>query len=1011
MGRVYDALDQRLDEHIALKTLHADLLQDREALARFNREIQMARKVTHPNVCRIFDLGVHEFAGLPPKGFPRELPFLTMELLSGEMLAEKLARSGAMTTREARPIVAQMGNALAAAHEVGVIHLDFKSANVMLVPGPAGQRAVVTDFGLARMHAAEASQSGRFAGTVAYAAPETARGESTGPSADIYALGVVMFEMVTGSVPISAATPLETLKKKVEQSAPRARSLVPDLDPEWDEVIARCLDRDPSKRFASAREVVARLAPNEGAVPVRRHGLLLTAGLAAVAIALGIAYFRQLHAPPPATAGRRVVAVLPFENATGNSDEEWISTALPEVVSIELAAGPGLRLVDGSAVARMMRELKLSPSSTYPGDTLKRISANLGADLVVAGGLEEPHGPAGDATLSVLLTDANSSSPLSTVHETGAASQIVSLAASAGNELRPPLGLPPLGSAEAAATRAALPGKVESARLYGQGLARLRSHDNLGATAILQKLVASDGTARAHSLLAEAWAQAGYDSRARDEAKSAFQLSAPLGREEHLVLEARYRQATGEVDRAIDIYRALFTLHPDDPEIGIDLARAQRNRGLFEDAARTLLALREATGGRDDPQIAYEEEEVAIGRGDYPKVMEIADHAAPQAEQRGQRLLAAQIRLEEATALRRRNQFDRARSLATDARQVFANTGDSNGEALATNIIAATELDRGNLTSAKATLQQALALFRQTGSASGVSDTLNNLAGVAYSQADYAEAEARYREAQTVLREVGNLAREALVADNLGAVLRVKGDLEGAGKAFSDALEMARQTGDKHRLAYVLSDRAELLSSMDDVAQARSGFREAIEIRDRLEEHRNAGYSRLGLAELETREGHRDEALALIEKAEKDFAGDVSGLASCANDRTEAYLAAGDLKAARRSLEQAQQIAKTAEDENLKQLISMTAARLHARGGTAEEIGASRKELSAILTKAQQQGATDVVLGVRAAAGELEQSENRAAGRQALLTVRAEANAKGYKSIAKEVDAALRRGP
>ncbi len=290
MGEVYEADDQLLGEKVALKTVRAEISNDDIVLRRFRREIQLAHKVTHPNVCRIFDLGFQKR--------PRDVTFLTMELLPGETLAARVRRAR-MTTAEARPLVGQMAAALSAAHRAGVIHRDFKSQNVMLVPGAGGERAVITDFGLARQdEPGDGSISHRggtgLLGTPAYMAPEQVTGADITPRTDIYALGVVMYEMVTGKLPFQGNTPLSTAVKRVAERPEPPREHVADLPPRWDEVIMRCLATRPEERFADAEEVAAALAERH-----RRGPLIAALAVAVVAVAATVFLVTRPGEPPP----------------------------------------------------------------------------------------------------------------------------------------------------------------------------------------------------------------------------------------------------------------------------------------------------------------------------------------------------------------------------------------------------------------------------------------------------------------------------------------------------------------------------------------------------------------------------------------------------------------------------------------------------------------------------------------------------------------------------------------
>jgi tetratricopeptide (TPR) repeat protein len=264
MGDVYEAEDLELGERVALKTVRSEIAHLDGALDRFRREIHLARKVTHPNVCRIFDVFRHR--PQDPAGRRAEVVFFSMELLAGETLEQHLRRGGRMQPEEVLPIVRQVADALTAAHRVGVIHRDLKPANIMLVPAAGEPRAVVTDFGLAHTRAEGESLltvRGDLLGTPAYMAPEQVAGEEVTAATDIYALGAVTYEMVTGGPPFVGENSFSTAIKRLREDPPPPRLRAPDLDPAWESAILRCLERAPAGRFAQARDVAAALAGEE----------------------------------------------------------------------------------------------------------------------------------------------------------------------------------------------------------------------------------------------------------------------------------------------------------------------------------------------------------------------------------------------------------------------------------------------------------------------------------------------------------------------------------------------------------------------------------------------------------------------------------------------------------------------------------------------------------------------------------------------------------------------------
>ena len=276
MGEVYEAEDLTLGERVALKMIRP-IARDDRATQRFLREVQLARKVTHPNICRIFDLFEHV---QPDAGPPAS--------------ARGAGHHGAAARRDARAAAAaeravldrrragrrrQMAAALAAAHAAGIVHRDFKSNNVMLLDARGSQplRVVVTDFGLALRvdeHGAVDSAitaTGDVVGTPDYMAPEQVEGKPLTPATDVYALGIVLYEMVTGSRPFVAESPFAAALQRVSGPPPAPpREVNPTMPVAWDRAIMRCLARRPEDRFQDAMAVVEALA-DTGATVARRH--------------------------------------------------------------------------------------------------------------------------------------------------------------------------------------------------------------------------------------------------------------------------------------------------------------------------------------------------------------------------------------------------------------------------------------------------------------------------------------------------------------------------------------------------------------------------------------------------------------------------------------------------------------------------------------------------------------------------------------------------------------------
>jgi serine/threonine protein kinase len=299
MGEVYAALDRMVGEEIALKVLMTPAQTSPATLSRLRAEVQLARRVTNPHVSRVFDIGSSKIAD------GSEILFLTMQLLRGETLRDRLKREGALPPAEVWRLADDMFAALSAAHQMGIVHSDFKSDNVMLVAGEsAGRpRAVVMDFGLARVTADGSAQDAAeslVAGTLAYMAPEQRDGGTLTAAADVYALGVVLYEMLTGVLP-----PFRTAhgKERAQQPPPPKRLEALDIPVRWKVVIARCLARDPRARFKNVIELQAAL-DDDGKRAPRRGPFAATAIVAiGVGLALGGVYWKAaaVTAAPPSS--------------------------------------------------------------------------------------------------------------------------------------------------------------------------------------------------------------------------------------------------------------------------------------------------------------------------------------------------------------------------------------------------------------------------------------------------------------------------------------------------------------------------------------------------------------------------------------------------------------------------------------------------------------------------------------------------------------------------------------
>ncbi len=281
-AEVYRAFDRQQGEFVALKILRRECIPDHTALLLLHNELHTARLVTHVNVCRL-----HEF--YPALGDVG--PFLTMELLNGQTLQERLAKQGPLAPDQAQPLVTQIFDGLEAAHRQGVIHRDLKPGNIMLTEA---SRVVLMDFGLARdvkraSDLATTLSENRFAGTPAYMAPEQLKGEPATIASDLHALGVLLFELFTGKRPFDGASPVETAARRLHEQSPRPRVNGQFLERRWERIIQLCLASDPQARPASV-EIVRKLLAAGAPLLWGRRNLVFALGSGATACLGGVAW-------------------------------------------------------------------------------------------------------------------------------------------------------------------------------------------------------------------------------------------------------------------------------------------------------------------------------------------------------------------------------------------------------------------------------------------------------------------------------------------------------------------------------------------------------------------------------------------------------------------------------------------------------------------------------------------------------------------------------------------------
>jgi eukaryotic-like serine/threonine-protein kinase len=755
-----------------------------------------------------------------------------------------------------------------------------------------------------------------------------------------------------------------------------------------------------------------------------------------------------IRRPPlvrPVIRMRRSVAVVGFKNLSGRSDTAWLAPALADMLTTELGAGEQLRTIPEENVARARTELSLPNTDAYARDTLQRLGINLGTDLVIVGSYTDlADKSAGQVRVDLRIQDASAGETIASVSEIGTERDLFQLVTHAGADLRRRLGVGEIPPSDLDSAQASYPSTSDVARLYAEGTEKLRLYDSIAAKALLERAVAADPKyPLSHSALAMAWSGLGYDLKARDEAKSAFELSGNLSREERLLVEGKYREFTKEWGLAIDIYRTLFAFFPDNLDYGLRLASCQSSGGKPKDALATLDALHKLPYPLgNDPQIDREEAHAFDSLGDLKKQLAAAARAMQKAESQGARLLAASARLSECHVMGAYASPAESRAQCESAKQTYASVGDRNGVATAIDFIALSFFYEGNLAEAKKLDEQALAIFRETGNRRREGLALTHLANVTWQLGDLDAAQEGYSAAFANYQEVGDKLNVAAAKDNLGSVLYLRGDLDASQRFLEQALDGFREVGSKTSIANALENLASTAISRGDLKAARkmldealvivraqeikseiawtlTGFgdidiaegklaeagreyKEALSLRTEIGEKGSIAESQLSLANLALETGQPAEAEGRLRDAQKEFLKEkqVDDELLANTFLARAFLAQRKYLEAEKEIHDGSVLAAHSQNSGSRLQFGITATELESARGLTEP---ARQALRSILAEATRTGFIEYQFEARLALGEVEIRSGRiAAGHTRLSTLQKDAQEKGFLLIAQK---------
>jgi serine/threonine protein kinase/tetratricopeptide (TPR) repeat protein len=595
MGKVYKANDIDIKEKVAIKLIKPEISTDKKTIERFQNEIKFARKIRHKNVCQMYDLNREEGTY-----------YITMEYVEGENLKNMIRMSGQLGMGTVISVAKQVCEGLAEAHKLGVVHRDLKPSNIML---DREGYVRIMDFGIARsLKEKGITGAGVMIGTPEYMSPEQVEGKETDQRSDIYSLGVILYEMVTGKVPFEGDTPF-TIGVKHKSEIPKdPKELNSQIPNDLNRVIIKCLEKDKEKRYQSTDEVRSELENIEKGILIaekvvtKRGPLTLKKkeerigkstwknlfiyGGAAVLLILLIAggYYLFTGWQGPIDS----LAVLPLENLSGDTDQEFFADGMTEVLIANMAQIGSLRVISRKSVMRYKRSEK----------SLPEIAEELNVDAVLEGSVMR----VGDKVrITVQLIQAEPEQHLWAENYERSLRDVLKLqsevAQAIAKEIK--IKLTPQEEARFASTQ---PVNPEAYQAYLRGIDRIErisySEEDIEiAIQMFKRAVELDPTfalgyaelSKAHSSLYHQ----GYDqtedrlTRARAAVDMALKLQPDLS-EAHLALGYYYYWVQRAYDRALEEFIIAEKNLPNDPRILEAVAFIWRRQGNFEDGLSNL---------------------------------------------------------------------------------------------------------------------------------------------------------------------------------------------------------------------------------------------------------------------------------------------------------------------------------------------------------------------------------------------------------------------------------------
>jgi eukaryotic-like serine/threonine-protein kinase len=871
MGAVYKARDRELDRFVALKLIRSELAANPSIVARFKLELLLSQQVTHKNVIRIYDLGDAD-----------GVKFISMEFVEGQDLREVIREKKKFSPNDALETVQQVCRALEAAHSVGVIHRDLKPQNIMR---DKTGRILVMDFGMARTVEGDGmTQTGALVGTMEYMSPEQALGQSLDQRSDLFAVGLILYELLTGKMPFKAESALASLIKRNQERAVPVSDLDGTIPRPVSNIVSKCLERDPAQRYQSASELLRDLDDwrgNRAAASLGFHAAVqpwartihwpLLTGIAAVLV-LAITGFLlrgQLSGPGTKTQTGPAVslAILPFRNASADQSLGWLGSSVAETLSTDVGQSSHLRIVSPERVSQVLRDLRISPDASLDSATVQRLAEFSNADNIVWGRYTR----FGDQVRIDATIQDMKHGRITTLSEAATENNILSAIDLLAGDIRSNLALSPdtikeLKGQSFKPSTNSLPAMHD----YDDGLQLARLGNFLDAAKRFEDATKEDPQfALAYSELAKTYSSLGQDNDAEHSSRKAVELSDQLPPEEKYLIQASHYQIQRDYPRAIEAYDNLAKAAPENTDVLFELAGLYEKSSLYDKAREEYTKVLTLDPKRVDTLLGIGR--VEVDTGNPQKGLEYLTRAQALAVEFGNDEERAQILQTMGVAYAALNKHEDALRDLRQSLEIKRKLGLKKGMAMSLDAIASSEDVLGKSDQALKDYKEALALWQELGDKAGTGDILNDLGQFYVDHGRYDDGLKLFKQSLQAEVDVGNQTNEGLVLNNIGNAYFFKADYQNARTYFEQALQIREKLKVPSAIADALHNLGDTSSKMGQYDQALEQYLHALDLRRSTGDKRGAALESSSMGILFGYQGRVGAGLGAEEDALKTF--------------------------------------------------------------------------------------------------------------------------------------------